>query len=221
MKKQLFLSAAIFISTLAMAQTKPSFGIRAGLSDAGMKGDAISNLSNIVDLSNGMISTGNNSGFFAGAYATIPLREKIAFEPAMYYTQKGYALKGNLAIKAVKLLGISANARLNEQYIDVPLVLKATFNGFQVFAGPQLSYLTQAHFKTTAGVLGLNLLNKNLDVTQQFNRWDAGLTGGIGYRFANGMNITAAYEHGLSKVDANKTVNSYNRSVKVGIGFDF
>lgn len=221
MKKQLLLLLSIAVSTFAMAQLKPSFGIRAGASHAGMRGDAVSNLNNLVDVANGMIATSNKTGFFAGAYAAIPLSEKISVEPALYYTQKGYTLNGNLDIKAVEFLGANANARLNMQYIDVPVLLKATINGFQVFAGPQVSYLANAGLETTAGVLGVNLLNKNMDATQQFNRWDAGLTGGVGYQFANGVNLTARYDHGLSRVDANKNLNAYNRSFKVGLGFSF
>lgn len=221
MKKQLVLAAALFISTLAMAQTQPSFGIRAGLSRAGMRGDAVTNLNNLLGFANGMITTGNRTGFFAGTYAAIPLSETITVEPALYYTQKGYALKGDLAVKGVDFLGAKATARLNMHYVDVPVLLKAHIGGFQIFGGPQVSYLAQAGLKTRAGVLGINLLNNNRNATQQFNRWDAGLTGGIGYQFANGVNVAAAYDHGLARVDANKNMNSYNRSVKVGIGFTF
>src|SRR6478672_6127725 len=218
MKKQLFLAAAIFVTTLAMAQEKPAFGIRAGLSSSGMRGDAMSNFNNILNYSNGMITTANRTGFFAGGYAAIPLSANVAVEPALYYTQKGTTLKGNLDVKAVNFLGASARAQLTEHYVDLPVLVKATFNGFQVFAGPQVSYLAQADLKTTAGVLGINLLNKTMDVTDRLNRWDAGLTGGVGYQFANGVNVMAAYDHGLSRVDANKSLNSYNRSFKVGIG---
>lgn len=221
MKKQLFLAAALFVTTLAMAQQKPSFGIRAGLSSAGMRGDAMSNFNNILDYSNGMITTSNRTGFFAGGYAAIPLSANVSVEPGLYYTQKGTTLKGNLDVKSVDFLGASAHAQLTENYIDLPVLVKGTFNGFQVFAGPQVSYLAQAGVKATAGVLGINLLNKNMDITNQLNRWDVGLTGGIGYQFANGVNITAAYDHGLSRVDANKSLNSYNQSFKVGLGFSF
>ena len=60
-----------------------------------------------------------------------------------------------------------------------------------------------------------------MDATQQLNRWDAAITGGVGYQFGNGVNITAAYDHGLMKADANKNMESYNHSFKVGVGFTF
>ena len=118
-------------------------------------------------------------------------------------------------------MGANAKAQLNTGYIDVPVVAKANFNGFQVFAGPQASYLVSANLRTTAGALGFNLIDEKMDATNQLNRWDIALTGGVGYQFAGGFNITASYDHGLSKVDAGKNFSSYNRAFKVGIGMNF
>lgn len=116
------------------------------------------------------------------------------------------------------ILGANAKAILQSQYVDVPVLLKGNFGGFQIFAGPQISYLAQSNLKTTAGVLGINLLNKDIDVTSQFNRWDVGLTGGIGYQFSNGLSLSASYDYGLSKIDVHQNVNAFNRAIKVGIG---
>jgi hypothetical protein len=46
-----------------------------------------------------------------------------------------------------------------------------------------------------------------MDATAQFNKWDLGLTGGVGYQFTSGLNIMASYDYGLSKLDANKILN--------------
>jgi hypothetical protein len=221
MKKQILLFAFVAISTLSIAQIKPSFGVRAGLSSSGMRGDAVNSLKNILDFSNGMITTGQRIGFFAGGYAAIPLTGIISLEPAIYYSQKGYELKGALNVKGAGFLGANAKAQLNSQYIDIPVVIKANISGFQLFAGPQVSYLMRADLKSTAGVLGINLLNTKINATQQFNRWDAGVTGGIGYQFSKGINVMAAYDYGLSKADANRNMKSYTQSFKVGVGMAF
>lgn len=221
MKKQILLFASIIISTLSIAQVSPSFGVRGGLSYAGMRGDAVNNLKNMLDFANGMITTNDRTGFFAGGYASIPVSSLLSVEPAVYYSQKGYELRGDLNVKGMDFLGANAKAKLNSQYIDVPVLLKADMNGFQVFAGPQISYLVKADLRTTAGVLGFDLLNRTIDASDQFNRWDAAITGGIGYKFANGFNVTASYDHGLSKVDANQNMNSYNKAFKVGVGLSF
>jgi hypothetical protein len=221
MKKQILLCASIAISAITFAQSKPSFGIRAGVTSSTMQGDAVNNLKDILDYTNGAVTTSSHTGFFAGGNASIPVSDLVSIEPGLYYSQKGYDMNGELNLKGIEFLGINGKAKLTSQYVDLPLLLKLNFNGLQLFAGPQVSYLTKADLRTTAGALGFNVFDKTMDATKQFNRWDAGVTGGIGYQFANGFNISAAYDYGLSKVDANQNMNSYNRSFKVGAGFRF
>jgi len=221
MKKQFLLILFIAISTISFSQEQPSFGGKVGLISSGMRGDAVNSLKNLLDFSNGMVSTSNLTGFFAGAYVSVPVDNVISIQPGLYYSQKGYQLKGALNLKGMDFLGANAKAILQSQYIDIPLLLNANVGGLQIFAGPQISYLVKSELRTTAGLLGVNLLNSKLDATGQFNRWDAALTGGIGYKFSNGLNLTASYDYGLSKVDANKNLKSYNQAVKIGLGIDF
>ena len=221
MKKQFLFAAFTMLSFFAMAQSQPSFGVRAGVTSSNMQGDAVNNLKSMLDFTNGMVSTNSRTGFYGGASASIPLGQNFSVEPGLYYSQKGYEMQGDFAIKGLDFLGANAKAKLNTQYIDLPLLLKADMNGFQVFAGPQISYLAKADLKTTAGALGINLFSRTMDATDNFNRWDAAITGGVGYQFTNGINIRASYDHGLSKVDAAQNVESYNRSFKVGIGMNF
>ncbi len=221
MKKKILLYASLIVSTVSFAQYTPTFGVRAGLSSAGIRGDAVNNLQNLLDFTNGMVTTTDRTGLFIGGYASIPVSSVVSIEPALYYSQKGYALKGEFNIKNIDFLGASAKAQLNTQYVDVPVMVQVNMDGLQLFAGPQVSYLANADLKTTAGLLGFNLLNKTIDATAQFNRWDVGISGGVGYQFANGFNVMAAYDYGLQKVDANRQMNSYNRSIKVGAGFRF
>jgi len=220
MKKKILLIISVVITTFSFAQTQAKYGIRAGITSTSMSGNAIDNFNNLLDFSKGNITTKDQTGFFAGTYVIIPVSENFSIEPAVYYSQKGYELNGALNLKGLDFLGANAKAILQSQYIDVPVMLKADFNGLQIFAGPQFSYLVKSNLKTTASILGINLLNHTTDATSQFNRWDAGLTGGIGYQFANGMNIMASYDYGLTKVDANNNVKAYNRGIKLGIGLN-
>ena len=221
MKKQILLVISIFISAFTFAQTTPSFGARAGITYAGVRGDALNSLNKLLDFTAGAIKPSSTVGFFAGGYATIPVTDVVSVEPGIYYSQKGYELNGALNLKGIEFLGANAKAKLQLQYIDVPVLLKGNFNGLQLFAGPQISYLTHADLKTTAGVLGINLLNNSTNATAQFNKWDVGLTAGVGYQLTNGVNLTASYDYGLSKMDANQSVKSYNNAFKVGVGISF
>lgn len=221
MKKQTLLLVFVAVSMLATAQVKPSFGIRAGLSSSGMRGDAANSLKNIAGFTNGMVTAHQLTGFFAGGYATIPFTAIISVEPAFYFSQKGYGLKAAPEIKGAGFLSANAEAQLKAQYIDFPVVVKANIKRFQIFAGPQVSYLMQANLHTTAGALGINLLNTKMGATGQFSRWDAAVTGGIGYQLVKGVNVMAAYDYGLLKADANRSIKSYNQSFKIGAGISF
>ncbi|HVF81264.1 MAG TPA: porin family protein [Flavisolibacter sp.] len=221
MKKNSLLLASFFVSTLLFAQVKPLFGIKAGVTNASVKGDAVNSLQNLLSVSNGAISTSGKTGFFGGGYVSIPVSNQISIELGIYYSQKGYELNGAFNIKGAEFLSAAAKADLSTTYIDVPLIAKVNISGFQIFGGPQVSYLADAKLRTTAGAFGFNILDNTMDAKPQFNQWDVALTGGIGYQFGNGLNISAAYDQGLSKVDADKKFDSYNRAFKVGIGFQF
>lgn len=221
MKTTFLLFFSMLLSGLAFSQNVTTLGVRGGILSSGIRGDASDNLSQLLDKTNGFVQTSDRLGFFAGVNADIPVSENFHIEPGLYYAQKGYDLKGDFSLKGVEFLGASAKASLQTQYIDLPVLLKGNFGGLQVFAGPQISYLAQANLKTTAGVFGINLLNKTLDATNQFNRWDAALTGGVGYQFENGLNIMASYDYGLMKIDANENVNAFNRGIRLGIGMNF
>lgn len=236
MKKQLLFALALIISSLSFAQyktapvkssqikatpAKQTFGVRAGILSSGIRGEASGNLDDLLSFADGMITTNNRTGFYAGVYASVPLTEGIYFEPGLSYSQKGYELTGSLEGKTIGFLGANAKAKLQSEYIDIPAVLKANLgSGFQLFAGPQFSYLMKANLNTTAGLLGIDLLDNNMDVTDNFNRWDVGLTGGIGYKLSNGINISASYDYGLSKIDKNQNTKAYNHAFKVGLGIE-
>lgn len=222
MKKQILLFIATAFSVASFAQTDVSFGVKAGLSSAGMRGDAVNNLQDLLNFTDGMVTTNNRTGFFAGGYASIPLSGALSVEPGIYYSQKGYELRGELGIKGLEFLGANAKATLQSDYIDIPVLLKANLgSGLQVYAGPQFSYLSSSKLKMSAGVLGINLLNNTVDAKDQFNAWDMGVTAGLGYQFKGGVNVSASYDYGLSRVDKNQSVNGYNNVFKVGLGIRF
>ena len=199
-----------------------TYGVQAGATIANWKGDALQSLNNVVDLSNGFITTKSKTGFTVGGYVNIPVSDKISFEPGLQYAQKGYTMQGNLKIDALKFLGVNASAKVEAHYIDVPLVLKAEVaKGLSIYAGPQLSYLVKNNLHLNAGVLGISLYNNKIDITDNFNRLDMGIAGGIGYKFDNGFNIKAGYDYGLSKLDKNDNFKAYNRVAKISVGFSF
>ena len=212
------------ISMIIMNSTKAqiTYGVQAGATIANWKGDALQSLNDVVDLSNGFVTTKSKTGISIGGYVNIPVTDKISFEPGLQYAQKGYTMQGDLKVDALKFLGVNASANVEAHYIDIPLVLKAELaKGLSIYAGPQVSYLVKNNLHLNAGILGISLYNDRLDITDNFNRVDMGLAGGIGYKFDNGFNIKAGYDYGLSKLDKNDNFKAYNRVAKISVGFSF
>jgi hypothetical protein len=216
------LTAFILFAIYPAFSQSSALGLRGGITVSNLSGDAMQSLNNLVELSDGLVTSTYKTGVYAGGYLNVPIAAHISIEPGLYYSQKGYRLEGNFDIKALDFLGANASAELQSTYIDAPLLVRVNLvNGLELFAGPQVSYLVKNNLQVNAGALGLSLFKRNMDVTENFKQWDAALTGGVSYQFANGFNIQAAYDHGLSRVDANSRFKSYNTAVKLGVGFRF
>ena len=217
-----FTLAFITVMILHTADAQVTFGIRTGLNYANWQGAGINSLNNIVAYTKGFVTTTSRKAFHIGGYADIPLGNGMSFEPGLQYSQKGYVLKGDLAITALKFIGVNASAKVESNYIDIPLLLKADLSkGLSIYAGPQVSFLVHSDFHLNAGILGISLYNKKIDITSDFNKTDLGLSGGIGYQFSNGINMKAGYDYGLTRLDKNDSYKAYNRVVKISLGYRF
>lgn len=215
----LFAFIALFIGA---AYSQASFGIRAGVNHSTLQGETVTSLDHLLEFGEDYIDTRNRTAFFAGGFVQIPVSEKISIEPGLYYSQKGYAVFGRLSVDKNEFLTASGSARLESHYIDIPLVVNIHLtDGLYLYGGPQFSYLASTNLDLRAGALGINVFRKNLDITDAFHRNDWSLTGGAGYQFSNGITINAGYDHGLQRIDKNSMLKTYNRTIKLGLGFKF
>jgi hypothetical protein len=211
---------SILISAHSFAQVKPV--IKAGIINATWKGDADATLTSVLDKTNGMLDSRSRNGFYIGAAVDLPLNEMISIEPGLIYTQRGYGLKGNLTINQLKIDALNARATSQMHYVDLPVLIKLKpAGGFTVFAGPQVSYLIKNNLRADVNVLGFSLVNTNLDITNQFNRLDVGVTGGIGYESESGIGVSAAFERGFNRLDKNQNFSVFNQGIKVGLTYRF
>jgi len=219
-KSTLYSLCFLFISVSAIAQVKPT--LQAGLIQSTWKGDAKQSLSSLIDETNGVITSKDRTGFYIGGGIDLPLGDVVSVEPGLVYTQRGYGLKGNLTINDLKIAGVNARAISQMQYVDVPVMVKIKpAGGLTLFAGPQVSYLTKNNLRAEVAVLGFSLLNSDMDITDQFNRWDMGVKGGAGYEFENGLGIVASYERGFNRIDNNQNFKVFNEGVKAGLTYRF
>ena len=145
MKKLLFLSfATVAFSLSAFAQNKVKMGVTAGVNNSAFKGDAANSLNGILENTQGIVTTKNRTGFYGGVFAAIPMGSNFSFEPGVMYAQKGYDIRGSYDIKDLDFIGLNAKASLVSNYVDMPVLLKGNFEGLEIFAGPQFSYLVNS-----------------------------------------------------------------------------
>ena len=221
MIRKIFFSI-ISIMMMSSLHAQISYGIRTGVNFSKWEGDDLQIIEDLLDKTDGYVVTKGKKGLHIGGYVRIPISETFAFEPGLQYSKKGYSIKGDFQIPALKYFGINIGAQVQSHYIDIPLVIRANVvRGLNVYAGPQVSLLARSTLNAKLGILGISIFNKGFGITQRFNKVDLGLTGGIGYEFDNGINVQAGYDYGLSALDKNNNYEAYNRVVKVSVGYTF
>lgn len=224
--KRIFLLIAVVIGLFAAkvnAQQQPvRFGIRAGANLAEWQGETVNSVQNLMDFTNGSVSRQMREGFHIGGYLAIPVAPGFEIEPGIQYSQKGMRLVGKIPMEQAEFLNATVTLTNKADYIDVPVLAKVYIGeGFHIYGGPQVSYLVSNKIQAEAGALGFKALNREWDMKSGFRELDVAVSGGLGYRFVNGFNISAGYDYGLSSVDANNSFETYNRVIKASVGFTF
>jgi hypothetical protein len=114
------------------------------------------------------------TGFNAGLYAKFPITNSVSIQPEISYTTKGAELYNNAFA--------NGTATFKTNYIEVPVLLVFNLtNALNVHAGPYAAYMVSG--KTTNDS---NLFTSETKLnTNDFKRFDAGLSGGIGVDLDN------------------------------------
>ena len=200
MKRRKILGAiAIIIAT--------SFSVNAQSNDSnaefGVKGGV--NFSNMytedVDDNNVLTS------FNAGLYVKLPITDMIAIQPELLYSRKGAELSYNN-------LFATGTAKFKLNYIELPVLLKLNLtDNFNIHAGPYLAYLVNAQVTNENDNGSLDFEN-TLD-NEDFNKFDYGVSGGIGFDF-DSFSIGARYNYGLQTVGKEQSIGGFTYTVPNG-----
>lgn len=167
----------------AQAQEAPRVGVKGGL-----------NLSNLyvdeADDENARI------GWHAGFYAQLFSSEAFAIQPEANFSTKGtgitYGTIGGAGIN------IENDTKFILNYIDIPVL--AVFKlgeAAEIHLGPYWSYLVSAQIKNNNGDPDNEFSTVDRD---NFDKWDYGLVGGIGFNLGKGAQLGARYNYGLNKI---------------------
>ena len=170
-------------------------------------------------------------GFHLGFYFDIKLKEQL-------FIHTGVIVKSPMGAEGLapypfgenELDSVLSTASVSRKlrYFNVPILLMYKFHGpFFVEFGPQLGLLSKATDEFDVKVFEKNDLIFTNDIRDEYRRIDAGVTGGLGYKFQKGlgMKLGVRYYHGLvnilkendGKSQQNKSWYLY-ASVPIGAG---
>lgn len=154
----------------------PRAGIKGGLNISNFITDEVNDKDALV-------------GFHVGIYGQLFSNNGFAVQPELNYSTKGNRVTTNFGV-------IDQETKFNLHYIDVPIL--AVFKlgeSVEIHAGPYWSYLVAANIDTDGD---LEDEFRELD-RDNFDNWDYGLVGGVGFNF-NNLQIGARYNYGLNEI---------------------
>ena len=212
--------AAIALFTGYSAKAQVTYGVRGGTAISNVRGSAITALSTLTDITGGAIGQSSFTSFYAGGFVNIPMGSVISIEPGVTYAQTGTSLQGGLYLKGVEFLGIGGRAVALSHTLEVPLLLKAKLaKGFSVYAGPQLNYLFSNNLTVRASVLGISVYKDKYDINNMYEPVNMSVSGGVQYQFPAGLTIEAGYQHGVTRIIKEGSMDVYGKSFRVGLSY--
>ena len=207
--KNLFLVTLVtlFSATTIYAQSDDSttqFGVKGGVNLSTVRGDDIGKKNELTS-------------FHLGLFMEIPISERFSFQPEVLYSGQGYNMTDNNAF-----IG-EVDYKLD--YIQVPLMAKVyIIKGFYAEAGPQFGFKVKEEIDFKSGSDDNDIIINSED--SQIKGFDTSLALGTGYKFDNGLSLSARYTHGLTSIFKDDAPLIGNADVKnsvwqFGVGFSF
>jgi len=192
--KKVVLAVALLCAAAAAHAQDTRFGIKISGGIAKFRGDGAPNQTNIASAGGGVM-------------ANVKLSEVFSVQPELLYMVKGSRDERG-----------TTPVRYHNQYIELPVLLRASFGGVFLEAGPQFGYLLTPQTKTEGSL-------EMTDYSQAaFNEVEFGVAGGLGYQLASGLSLTGRYATGLNPVFTNvgtTKVKAYNSVLMLQLGFLF
>lgn len=171
---------------------------------AGIKGGL--NWSNlIVDDAN---TRHDKFGFHAGVYGQLFASRAFTIQPEVNFSTKGNKIEMNSGV-------IQQEYKFNLSYIDVPVLAVFKLGGVaEIHAGPYWSYLVGANIDQDGDLADtFDRVDRN-----NFEKWDYGLVGGIGFNLGKSAQIGARYNYGLKDIARSSAARTMLGNTKNQVG---
>lgn len=225
-------AAALLLAPLAgQAQTAFSFGPRVGL-----------NLSNAqIEGEEDFPATKNRAGLQIGLAAVVGTGH-FTFQPAVLYSQRGFKIKESQRIEFNgEEFAIDVDMNTQFDYLEIPLQGAYSQNtdgtGVQILFGPYIGIGLNGKSRTKATVTAQGQTVTETENTtfkfdgdsdandddEHLNRFDAGLTAGLGYRHGSFL-VQGGYSLGLANLlpesdDTDEDSAIKNRAIQISLTY--
>lgn len=176
------LVCAVAISTFSLTEAQAQYA------RAGIKGGL--NLSNLyVDQAD---DDEARVGWHAGFYGQLFASEAFAIQPEVNFSTKG------TGVTRIDQNSARYESKFNLSYIDIPVLAVFKLGEVaEIHAGAYWAYL-----------LGAEIRNNDRDPSNEFDTidrdnfedWDYGLVGGIGFNLGESVQLGARYNYGLNEI---------------------
>lgn len=212
--KNLFLAILVIIisATTLHAQsdnTSMQFGVKGGINLSNLIGDDVGDLD-------------SRTSFNLGLFVEIPLSGRFSFQPEVLYSGQGFTIINR---GEDNIFDVGDNVEYQLSYIQVPLMAKFyLIKGLYAEAGPQFGFKVKEKidYKPASDDGDIDIDPDNSNVKD----FDTNLAIGAGYKFDNGLSLSARYNYGLTSIIKKDTPLIGDADVKnsvwqFGIGFSF
>ena len=169
--KKLVFSLVVFFTFLSISSAQ--LGFRGGLN---LAKQSYTNAGSGFELQ-------GKIGFLLGVNYEIGFANKIAIRPGLEYALKGTSITVN-----------GADAKVNFDYLEIPVDLVYKSGSFSVYAGPYFAFLTSAE-------------SESINLKPDYSTLDVGLNVGLGFNIS-AVGVGAKYGLGLSNISDYSTGNA-------------
>lgn len=211
--KNLFLAAIVglFSATAIYAQSDDmttQFGVKGGVNLSKVSGDDIGDLK-------------SRTSFNLGLFMEMPISERFSFQPEVLYSGQGFTA---ISRDQSNIFDVDDNVEYQLNYIQVPLMAKVYLvRGLYAEVGPQFGFKVNEEIDHKPAESGGSTVIDSDD--SYIKGFDTNVAVGAGYKFDNGLSLSARYTHGLTNIFKDNTifenVDAKNSVWQFGVGFSF
>lgn len=215
MKKLFFVAVGLVSMIVVNAQDKtetPQLGIKTSANVTSFVGDDVNDKDYKL-------------GWSAGLYYHIPVNQTLAIQPEVNYARVGAKYKNEM-INSQNISQTYSNTTTLD-YIQVPVLLKIYPGGtrFNFEVGPQVGFNVYASNKAKfdTNIAGENIVSETkTDISDNVEKVDYGVVGGVGYNVTDNVNVGARYYLGLQDTfKSNSNFDAKNHGFTFGVGYSF